>query len=80
MTDPLTLWLDCVSKVMESESKLKESLIVCDREREELESKCTVLERAREEQGQTIRWVWALSSTGPKMTTCQIRVELDIGG
>ncbi|CDQ69917.1 unnamed protein product [Oncorhynchus mykiss] len=69
-----------LKKVMESESKLKESLIVCDREREELESKCTVLERAREEQGQTIRWVWALSSTGPKITTCQMRVELDIGG
>lgn len=40
---------------MESESKLKESLIECDREKEELEMKCTVLERGKVEQSQTIR-------------------------
>lgn len=40
---------------MESESKLKESLIECDREKEELEMKCTLLERENVEQIQTIR-------------------------
>ncbi|XP_028974833.2 coiled-coil domain-containing protein 18 isoform X1 [Esox lucius] len=43
-----------LKKVMESESNLKESLIVCDREREELESRCCNLERERAEQGQNI--------------------------
>lgn len=41
---------------MESESKLKESLIECDREKEELELKCTVLEREKVEQSQTVRY------------------------
>lgn len=44
-----------VFKVMESESKLKENLIECDREKEELEMKCTVLQREKAEQSQTIR-------------------------
>ncbi|XP_044076253.1 coiled-coil domain-containing protein 18 isoform X2 [Siniperca chuatsi] len=43
-----------LKRVMESESKLKESLIECDREKEELEMKCTVLERGKVEQSQTI--------------------------
>ncbi|XP_022610747.1 coiled-coil domain-containing protein 18 [Seriola dumerili] len=34
-------------RVMESESNLKESLIECDREKEELEMKCTVLQREK---------------------------------
>ncbi len=41
---------------MENESKLKESLIECDREKEELEMKCTVLEREKVEQSQTTRY------------------------
>lgn len=45
-----------VFKVMESESKLKLSLIECDREKEELEMKGTVLEREKAEQSQTIRY------------------------
>ncbi|CAJ1071872.1 coiled-coil domain-containing protein 18 [Xyrichtys novacula] len=40
--------------VMESECKLKESLIECDREKEELEMKCTVFGREKLEQNQTI--------------------------
>ncbi|KAJ8011364.1 hypothetical protein DPEC_G00057380 [Dallia pectoralis] len=43
-----------LKKVMESESHLKESLIECDREREELENKCCALERERGEQAQNI--------------------------
>ncbi|KAL0966688.1 hypothetical protein UPYG_G00298450 [Umbra pygmaea] len=43
-----------LKKAMESESKLKESLIVCDRERGELENKCASLEKERREQGQHI--------------------------
>ncbi|XP_053185559.1 coiled-coil domain-containing protein 18 [Scomber japonicus] len=43
-----------LQRVMESESKLKESLIECDREKEELEMKCTLLERENVEQIQTI--------------------------
>lgn len=45
-------------KVMESESKLKLSLIECDREKEELEVKGTELRREKAEQSQTIRYVW----------------------
>lgn len=41
---------------MESESKLKESLIECDREKENLEMKCSVLQREKAEQSQTIRY------------------------
>uniref|UniRef100_A0A665UH12 Coiled-coil domain containing 18 n=1 Tax=Echeneis naucrates TaxID=173247 RepID=A0A665UH12_ECHNA len=40
--------------VMESEKKLKESLIECDRGKEELEMKCTVFQREKTEQSQTI--------------------------
>ncbi|KAF3699148.1 Coiled-coil domain-containing protein 18 Sarcoma antigen NY-SAR-24 [Channa argus] len=43
-----------LQRVMESESKLKLSLIECDREKEELEMKSNVLERERAEQSQTI--------------------------
>ncbi|XP_062284878.1 coiled-coil domain-containing protein 18 isoform X1 [Scomber scombrus] len=43
-----------LQRVMESESKLKESLIECDREKEELEMKCTLLERENVEHIQTI--------------------------
>lgn len=42
---------------MESESKLKESLVDCDREKEALQMKCTELERGKVEQSQTIRYV-----------------------
>lgn len=41
---------------MENENKLKLSLIECDREKEELEMKGTVLEREKAEQSQTIRY------------------------
>lgn len=41
---------------MESESRLKESLIECDREKEELELKCTALMRETDEHSQTIRY------------------------
>ena len=41
---------------MESESKLKESLIECDREKEEVEMKCAVLQREKAEQGRTTRY------------------------
>lgn len=44
-------------KVTENESKLKSDLIECDREKEELEIKVTVLEREKAEQSQTIRYV-----------------------
>lgn len=47
-------------KVIESESKLKESLIECDREKEELEMKCTLLEREKAQQSQTIRYTLCL--------------------
>ncbi|CAB1429621.1 unnamed protein product [Pleuronectes platessa] len=40
-----------LKRVMESESKLKESLIECDREKEEVEVKCAVLQREKAEQG-----------------------------
>lgn len=40
---------------MESESKLKESLSECDREKEEVGMKCTTLQRENAEQSQTIR-------------------------
>lgn len=43
---------------MENEGKLKESLIACDREKEELEIKCTVLDREKEEQSQIIWCDW----------------------
>ncbi|XP_034411805.1 coiled-coil domain-containing protein 18 isoform X2 [Cyclopterus lumpus] len=43
-----------LKRVMESESQLKESLVECDREKEELEMKCTVLEKGKVEQSQTI--------------------------
>ncbi|XP_060899410.1 coiled-coil domain-containing protein 18 [Labrus mixtus] len=43
-----------LNMVMESEGKLKESLIECDREKEELEMKCAVWEREKVEQNQTI--------------------------
>lgn len=46
----------CVFKLLESDNKLKESLIECDREKEELEMKCTVLEREQAEQNQTVRY------------------------
>lgn len=45
----------CVFKVMESETNLKESLIQCDQEKEELEMRCTLLGREKAEQSQTIR-------------------------
>lgn len=41
-------------KVMENEDKLKESLIECDREKEDLERRCTLLEREKAEQSQTV--------------------------
>ncbi|XP_054625230.1 coiled-coil domain-containing protein 18 isoform X1 [Dunckerocampus dactyliophorus] len=41
-------------KVMENENMLKKSLIECDGEKEELELKCTVLEREKAEQVETI--------------------------
>lgn len=47
-------------KVMENEGKLKESLIVCDREKEEFERKFNILEREKAEQSQTIRYDWLL--------------------
>ncbi|GLD51194.1 coiled-coil domain-containing protein 18 isoform X1, partial [Lates japonicus] len=43
-----------LKRVMESESKLKESLIECDREKEELELRCSVLQREKTEHSQTI--------------------------
>ncbi|XP_058484472.1 coiled-coil domain-containing protein 18 isoform X2 [Solea solea] len=43
-----------VKRVMESESNLKESLIECDREKEEVERKCTLLQSEKAEQSQTI--------------------------
>lgn len=42
--------------MVESESKLKESLIECDGEKEELEIKCNTLQREKTEQSQTIRY------------------------
>lgn len=47
-------------KVMENEDKLKESLIECDREKEDLERRCTVLEREKAEQSQTVGYDWLL--------------------
>lgn len=41
---------------MESENQLKESLIVCDREKEALEMKCSVLESEKTEQSQTVKY------------------------
>ncbi|XP_068458861.1 coiled-coil domain-containing protein 18 [Clinocottus analis] len=43
-----------LKRVKESESKLKESLVECDREKEEWEMKCTVLVKENGEQSQTI--------------------------
>lgn len=40
---------------MEHEVKLKASLIECDREREELERRCTELERERERTSHSLR-------------------------
>lgn len=45
---------------MENEEKLKESLIECDREKEDLERRCTVLEREKAEQSQTVGYDWLL--------------------
>lgn len=42
-------------KMMENEGKLKERLTERDRDKEELEKRCTVLDRERDEQSQTIR-------------------------
>ncbi|KAG5847621.1 hypothetical protein ANANG_G00128110 [Anguilla anguilla] len=44
-----------MTKVLENEMKLKESLIECDREREELESRCSKLERERAEMARIVR-------------------------
>ncbi|XP_035384414.1 coiled-coil domain-containing protein 18 isoform X2 [Electrophorus electricus] len=44
-----------LKKVMESEHKLKASLIECDREREELEKRCMEQERERERMAQNLR-------------------------
>lgn len=41
---------------MENENTLKASLFKCDREKEELEVKCTLLEKEKAEQSQTIRY------------------------
>lgn len=46
---------------MESECKLKESLIRCDREKEELEIKCAAFEKEKLEQNQTIRFALVFS-------------------
>ncbi|XP_037537935.1 coiled-coil domain-containing protein 18 [Nematolebias whitei] len=43
-----------LQKVMESESKLKQSLAECDRQKEELEMKFSVLEREKAEHFQTV--------------------------
>ncbi|KAM8849404.1 coiled-coil domain-containing protein 18 isoform 2-T5 [Spinachia spinachia] len=43
-----------LTKVMESEGKLKESLVDCGRERERLQMKCTELEKGKVEMSQTI--------------------------
>lgn len=42
---------------MENEGKLKASLIKCDQEREELEKRCTDLERERERTSHSLRYV-----------------------
>lgn len=47
-------------KMMANEDKLKESLTECDREKEKLEIRCTVLDREKEEQSQTIWCDWLL--------------------
>lgn len=46
-----------VFKVMENENKLKSGFIECDREKEELGMKVTLLEREKAEQSQTIRYI-----------------------
>lgn len=46
--------------MMENEGKLKESLTERDREKEELEKRCTLLDREKEEQSQTIWCDWLL--------------------
>lgn len=46
--------------MMANEDKLKESLTECDREKEKLEIRCTVLDREKEEQSQTIWCDWLL--------------------
>jgi len=43
--------------MIENENKLKESLIECDREKEELEIKFSVLEREKAELLQTVRYL-----------------------
>ncbi|XP_062413840.1 coiled-coil domain-containing protein 18, partial [Pungitius pungitius] len=43
-----------LTRVMENESKLKEILVDCDREKEDLQMKCTELEKGKVEQNQTI--------------------------
>lgn len=49
---------------MESESKLRESLMECDRQKEELEMKLSVLESEKAEQSRTVRYcllcTWSL--------------------
>ncbi|XP_042559017.1 coiled-coil domain-containing protein 18 [Clupea harengus] len=44
-----------LTKVMKSESRLKQTLIVCDGERMELDKRCVALEREKDESHQTIR-------------------------
>lgn len=46
--------------MMENEGKLKDSLTECDRKKEELHIRCTVLDKEKEEQSQTIRCEWLL--------------------
>ncbi|CAL8346074.1 unnamed protein product [Merluccius merluccius] len=43
-----------LKKVLESESRVKESLVVCDGEKEDLQMKCSVLEKEKAEQNQVI--------------------------
>lgn len=56
---------------MENESKLKESLIVCDREKEELEMKCTLMEREKVEQSQITRYA-------PEIVSFKVYCSLNI--
>lgn len=46
--------------MMANEGKLKESLTECVREKEELKIRCTVLDREKEGQSQTIWCDWLL--------------------
>ncbi|TNN69827.1 Cytoskeletal protein Sojo [Liparis tanakae] len=43
-----------LKRVMASESQLKDCLVECDREKEEFEMKCSVMEKGKVEQSQTI--------------------------